>query len=248
MVQRVRAQLAQTKAEAKNLRDIIEEVISALPQIGGEAGAAIAAEILKALPPAINATDPSPHGGYAALPAPTAAETQPHLQLGQGQGQGQPQQGRPTRALPAQGQTGGEPVVMGAIPEGFPLDAIPPEFRAQAARQSGQVAPTPAQRFGVPRPAPQRQQAQAIDVPYQEPYHQPGTPQATIQRNVGLSNVISEGRGPANERVMVGRLAVNGRPAGPASGPSQSGPHQQRPPGKLAGLQAAIAKARTGNG
>lgn len=239
MVNRLKAERAKLLAEREQTRAIMAQVLEALPLIGGDAGREIAEEVMRALPAFSEVRDPTAQGGYApAQPAQLPASQQ------------MPQQTQ--RALPAQAQAGG--VVMPMLPDGFPIDAIPPEFREQARYANGQQAPQaqapqvqqappqarPVPRFGGPRPnaAAPAAHREPIDVGYQ----QPGHPQATIQRQVGITDVIHDGSNGKNGNVKIGRLNVNGQDAAPATRASPQTPN------KLSGLQAAVAKARAAQG
>lgn len=236
MVNRLRAERSQIKAERDQLKAIIAEVVLALPALAGAAGEEIAAEILKALPPTVG--ESAAQGGYT-LPAPAPQQQLPAPQ--------QPQQ----HQLPAAGASAGN-VVMPMLPEGFPLDALPPEYRAQAAQQRNggqkpqQAHQTPQGRPGIQPPRfsqPRQQQAQQVpQQPIDVPYSQPNQPGVTVQRNVGITDVFHDGSNGKGGNVKIGRLAGGGAPQG------APGPRPNPGAAKISGLQAAVAKARAANG
>ncbi len=247
MVNRLRVERSQIKAERDQLKEIIAQVVLALPALAGAAGEEIAREIMNALPPSVG--ESATQGGYT-LPAPAPQQQLPAPQQSQ-QHQLPAVTGRPNQVGPDAASAGA--VVMPMLPDGFPLDAIPPEYRAQAAQQRNgsqqpqqqpQQAPQAPQgrpgiqppRFGQPR------QQQAQQPPIDVPYNQPNQPGVTIQRNVGITDVFHDGSNGKGGNVKIGRLAGGGAPQGaPASRPNPGA-------ARISGLQAAVAKARAAAG
>ena len=247
--QRVRVDRARLQAERDQLRAVLMQVIEALPIVGGEEGRAIAEEALKALPAEVDVRDPTPQGTF--IPARPAASSLPAApqrpQLAQPRHMPAPQHTLPAQAGP---DGTGAGAIIGQIPEGMPLDAFPPEFRQQAAQQSGrapqqaqaQAQVRPAPRFGGPRQAPQQYgQGQPG---YEQPSQQPGHPDVKVMRPaLGLEDISFDGSNGRGGNVKIGRLAVAGQPAGPA--PRAGAPAA---PSRMSALQQAVARAKAAAG